>query len=154
MTPPPLAGLGLFWKSTLEFFELGTFLKQNDPLEILRNKLNMKNIGTKSINMIDIMVYLAMFSTIINQILCWDCPKGNEWWIVASYLPTGRGKLFMFVDTLLLLNYKTSWAAQSNTQCLVYSKISHFSFEMGHNLCIASESTNHVSQNIYRGTQE
>ena len=30
----------------------------------------MKNIGTKSINMSDIMVYLAIFSTIIDQILC------------------------------------------------------------------------------------
>ena len=34
------------------------------------NKLNMKNIGTKSINRSDIMVYFAMFSTIIDNILC------------------------------------------------------------------------------------
>ena len=32
--------------------------------------LNTKNIGTKSINMSDIMVYLAMISTIVDQILC------------------------------------------------------------------------------------
>ena len=50
---------------TLDWVQSG-----NDPLKILRNKLNMKNIGTKSINMSDIMVYLAMFSTIIDQILC------------------------------------------------------------------------------------
>ena len=30
----------------------------------------MKNIGSKSVNMSDIMVYLAMFSTIIDKILC------------------------------------------------------------------------------------
>ena len=83
--PPPLEGLGLFW--TWDFFELGTFLKwvdpppkinlglgtfwkRNDPLKIFRNKLNMKNIGTKSVNMSDIMVYLAMFSTTIDNILC------------------------------------------------------------------------------------
>ena len=64
--------LGLYWngltpplKSTWDFFEHGIFLKRNDPLKILRNKLNIKNIGTKSINMSDIMVYLAMFSTTI-----------------------------------------------------------------------------------------
>ena len=47
--PPPLAGLGIFWtllkwvplKSTWAFFELGIFWKWNDPLKILRNKLNM-----------------------------------------------------------------------------------------------------------------
>ena len=32
-------------------------------------KFNMKNIGTKLINMSDIMIYLAMFSTIIDKIL-------------------------------------------------------------------------------------
>ena len=37
------------------------------PLKILRNKLNRKNIGTKSINMSDIMVYFAMFSTMIDK---------------------------------------------------------------------------------------
>ena len=66
--PPPL-------KSTWDFFELGIFLKGNDPLKILRNKLNMKNIGTKSVNMSDIMVYLAMFITTIDQILC--LPSGT-----------------------------------------------------------------------------
>ena len=29
----------------------------HEPLKILQNKLNMKGIGTKSINMSDIMVY-------------------------------------------------------------------------------------------------
>ena len=56
-------GLGLFL--TWDFF-----LKRTDPLKILRNKLNMKNIGTKSINMSGIMVYLAMFSTTIDTIIC------------------------------------------------------------------------------------
>ena len=33
----------------------------------------MKNIAKKSVNMSDIMVYLAMFSTTIDKILCfWD----------------------------------------------------------------------------------
>ena len=59
MTPP--------LKSTWDFFELGIFLKRYDPLKILRNKSNMKNVGTKSINMSDIMVYVAMFSTIIDH---------------------------------------------------------------------------------------
>ena len=50
--------------STWDFFGLGIFLKRNDPLKILQNKLNMKIIGTESINMIDIMVYLADASLI------------------------------------------------------------------------------------------
>ena len=60
----PLVGLGHFW--TWDFIEieieeeekinLGLFLtwdvlKRNDPLKILQNNLNMKNVGTKSINM-------------------------------------------------------------------------------------------------------
>ena len=44
------------------------FLKQIVPLKILGNKFYMKNIGTKSINMSDIKVYLAMFSTVIYKI--------------------------------------------------------------------------------------
>ena len=40
------------------------------PLKSTWDKLNMKNIGTKSVNMSDIMVYLAMFSTTIDNILC------------------------------------------------------------------------------------
>ena len=39
-----------------------------------KKKLNMKHIGTKSINMIDIMVYLAMLSTTIDKILCFLGP--------------------------------------------------------------------------------
>ena len=34
----------------------------------------MKNIGTKSINMSDIMVYVAMFSTTNDKILCFIGP--------------------------------------------------------------------------------
>ena len=37
------------------------------PPNIFRNKLNMKNIGKKSVNMSDMMVYLAMFSTKIDR---------------------------------------------------------------------------------------
>ena len=44
------------------------FLKRNVPLKILRNKL--KNIGTQSINMSDIIVYLAKYSTTIDKFLC------------------------------------------------------------------------------------
>ena len=70
--PPPsrvgtFLNLGLYWngltpplKSTWDFFELGIFLKRNDPLKKFRNKLNMKNIGTKSVNM----------STTIDKMLC------------------------------------------------------------------------------------
>ena len=36
----------------------------------LAYKLNMKNIDTKSVNMRDITVYLAMFGTTIDNILC------------------------------------------------------------------------------------
>ena len=68
--PPPTINLGLFW--TWDFFKL------IDPLKILRNKLNMKNIGTKSINMTDIMVYLVMFSTSINKILCFLGPNNMK----------------------------------------------------------------------------
>ena len=45
-----------------------------NPLKIIRNMLNMKNIGTKSVNMSGIMVYLAMFSTTIDKILCFMGP--------------------------------------------------------------------------------
>ena len=48
---------------------------RNDTLKILQNKLNMKTIGTKSINTSDIMVYLAMFSTTIDKILCYLGPN-------------------------------------------------------------------------------
>jgi len=88
--PPPL-------KSTWDFFELGIFLKRNDPLKFLRNKLNMKNIGTKSINMSDIMVYLAMFSTIIDQILCFLVPIRWKWVIIfQSLIPSGTWDFFDF----------------------------------------------------------
>ena len=44
---PPLNG-------NWEIVELGNFLKLIDLLQIVQNKLNMKNIGTKSTNMSDI----------------------------------------------------------------------------------------------------
>ena len=58
--PPPKINFGLF--GTWDSFEAEL------PPKKIRNKLNMKNIGTKLINMSDIMVFLAMFSTIIDQI--------------------------------------------------------------------------------------
>ena len=67
MTPPP-SGVGTFLKWVKIKLGLGTFLKRNDPLQDFRNKLNMKNIGTKSVNMSDIIVYLAMFSRTIDKI--------------------------------------------------------------------------------------
>ena len=87
--------LGLYWngltpplKSTWDFFELGIFLKWNDPLKNFRNKLNMKTIGTKSINMSDIMVYLAMFSTIIDQILFFGVHIRWKWIIIVLVFGT------------------------------------------------------------------
>ena len=70
MPPPPLPPLrGQY------FFELGTWLKWFDrPPKILWNKLNMKNIGTKSINMSETIVYLPMFSTTTDKILCFFGP--------------------------------------------------------------------------------
>ena len=47
--------------------KLVTFLKWNDALTKIRNKLNMKYIGTKSIQLGDIMVYLDMLSTTIKN---------------------------------------------------------------------------------------
>ena len=88
MTPPsPL-------KTAWGFFELGVFLKRNDPLKIHRNKLNMKYIGTKSVNMSDIMVYLAMFSTIIDQILCFWVLIRWKWAIIFQSLIPPNFELF------------------------------------------------------------
>ena len=47
-------------ESNWDFFELWIFLKRNDPLIFFLNKLNMKNVGTQSVNMSNILVYLAM----------------------------------------------------------------------------------------------
>ena len=62
--------LGLFFKWVKINLGLGNFLKWNDTLKLFRNQLNMKNIGTKSVNMSDLMIYLAMLSTTIDKILC------------------------------------------------------------------------------------
>ena len=65
--PPPSNGVGTL-------LNLGLFLKLDDPLKILQIKLNITNIGTKSINMSNIMVYFAMFSTTNDKILGFFCP--------------------------------------------------------------------------------
>ena len=77
MTPPPYGGwdffeLGTFlkWVDPPPKINLGLFFKRNDPLKKFLSKLNMKIIGTISVNMSDIMVYLAMFITTIDNILC------------------------------------------------------------------------------------
>ena len=76
---------------------LGTFLKRNDPLTNFRNKLNMKNIGTKSVN---IMVYLAMFSTTIHKILCFLVLIRWKWVIIfKSLIPSGTWDYFIFPKT-------------------------------------------------------
>ena len=53
---------------------MSDFLKAEWPLKVVGNKLNMNNIGTKSITMSDIMVYFAMFSTTNDEILCFIGP--------------------------------------------------------------------------------
>ena len=53
--PPPSPLL----KSTSDIFELGIILNWYDPLKILWNTSNMKNVGTKSINVIYIVIFFA-----------------------------------------------------------------------------------------------
>ena len=54
----------------------------------------MKNIGIKSINMSDIMVYLAMFSTIIDKVLCLWVLIRWKWLIIFQSLnPSGTWDL-------------------------------------------------------------
>ena len=77
-----LAGLGLFFNLGLYWnglthppkINLGLFWTWDYALKKLWNKLNMKNIGTKSIDMSDIRVYLAMFSTTNDKMLCFIGP--------------------------------------------------------------------------------
>ena len=57
-------------------------------LYLFWNNLNMKNIGTKSVNMNDIMVYLAMFSTTIDQILCFWFLIRWKWVIILLVFGT------------------------------------------------------------------
>ena len=76
--PPPL-------KSTWDF----GFLKVELPPKTFWNKLNMKSIGTKAINMSDIMVYLAMFSTTSDKIFCF--------WVLIRW--TGTWDFFDFLTT-------------------------------------------------------
>ena len=89
------------------FFELGIFLKRNDPLIFFWNKLIMKNIGTKSIIISDIMVYLAMFSTTIDNILCFLVLIIWKWVIILLVFGTlWNLGLFWFPKTPpLILNF-------------------------------------------------
>ena len=61
----------------------------------------MKNIGTKSINMSDIMVYLAMFSTTIDKILYFLGPHKMKMshYFAVSDTPWNLGHLFLFLKT-------------------------------------------------------
>ena len=74
MRYPTLMEAEAFQTKKVGNFALWNFLKLIDPLKIVRNKLNMKNIVPKSNNMSDIIVYLAMFSTTIDNILCFMGP--------------------------------------------------------------------------------
>ena len=120
-------------KSTWDFFELGTFLKQNDPLKILRNKLNMKNIGTKSVNMSEIMVYLAMFSTTIDKILCFWVLIRWKWIIIfQSLIPSGTFDFFDFRRpnlhgcNIYIFSEISQPAAKHYQMMITYQKISRF----------------------------
>ena len=53
--------------------------------------LNMKNIGTKSINMSDIMVYLAMFSTTIDKM---------SYYFISLWHPLELGTFLIFQQPL------------------------------------------------------
>ena len=59
----------------------------------------MKNIATKSVNLSDIMVYLAMFSTISDRILCFLGPQQMK---MSNYFSVSDPKT---VHTLRETNY-------------------------------------------------
>ena len=77
-------GRDLFWNGLTPHPLKSTwdFSKSEWTPKIFRNKLNMKNIGTKSVNMSDIMVYLAMFSATIDQIFCFWVLIWWKWVII------------------------------------------------------------------------
>ena len=99
------------WMKLREAFQtkkLRIFLKRNVPLKILRNKLNMKNIGTKSIKMSYIRAYLAMFSTIIDKILCF--------WVLIRW----KWVIFTVSDTLWNLGlFGTIWKILVHNQSIL-----------------------------------
>ena len=55
----------------------------------------MKNIGTKSVNISDIMVYLDMVSTTIDKILCFWVLIRWKWVIILLFFGTPNYKLFL-----------------------------------------------------------
>ena len=65
--------------------------------------MNINNIGTKSVNMSDIMVYLAMFSTTIDEILCFWVLIKWKLVIILSPITTlwNLGLFFISEDTPL-----------------------------------------------------
>ena len=90
--PPP--------KPTWSFFETEW------PPKKFPNKCNIKNIGTKSVNMSDIMVYLAMFSTTIVKILCFWVLIRWKWVIILLFFGTLRNLgLFFISEDPLILNF-------------------------------------------------
>ena len=79
---------------------------EDDPLKILRKKFNVKNIGTKSINMSDIIVYFAMFSTIIDKNLMFLGPhKMKMSHYFSVFVTLWNLGLFWFPKTPLILNF-------------------------------------------------
>ena len=80
--PRPLPDLGLFWtwelfemewpplNGTWDFFELGNILRQNDPLQNLKNNLKMGTFETKSITICKISVLFAIFKAKKYKFFC------------------------------------------------------------------------------------
>ena len=91
-------------------------MKWNDPLKLFRNKLNMKNFGTKSVNMSDIMVYLAMFGTTIDKILCYMGPpkmQMSHYFLVLD--PNWNLGFFKFLFPLLIFSFSETWDLKKNS---------------------------------------
>ena len=63
----------------------------------------MKNIGTKSVNMSDKMVYLAMFSTTIDKISCFWVKMSH--YFISLWYPLEVGTFLISEDPPLILNF-------------------------------------------------
>ena len=62
--------------------------------------IEIKNIGTKSINMSEIKVYLAMFSTTIDKILYFLVLIRWKWVIILNFSQLKLGTFLIFYDPL------------------------------------------------------
>ena len=67
---------------------VGSFPNSKTKMTPLQNKLNMKYIGTKSIDMNDIKLYFAMFSTTNDKIICLIAPHKMKMSHYSSALDT------------------------------------------------------------------